>query len=172
MEKRFFGKRIYINDAAEMAATFQSIAKADEMSAEVLFQNEQYNQAVFFLIQSMEKYVKYLICEKMNVFLPWCAERLKHSGHSIDDAIKLFVEIKAENDEIIQAQLNQQIQNILRHIRFTGIYNAIRYPFYHDRNGKQHYTVLKMSRSDYLDIKGMFDRLKVYLDQLAKEERF
>lgn len=169
MERKFFGKREYIHDAIDMADMFLSIAKEDERAADVLFQHGVYNQAIFFLIQSMEKYVKYLICEKINVFVPYYADKLKKSGHSIDAAIHFFVEIKAEGDTLIQEQLTQQIQQIVQHTKFTGIYNAIRYPFYHNWQGKQSYTVLKMDKRDYVELKTMFDSLKMYLDQLAKE---
>lgn len=162
-----FGRRKYINDSADMADIFYKISKQDNNTAEYLFAQKYYNQTTYFLIQSCEKYIKYLICQKVNTSHKYFAQKLRDIGHSFDASIDFLIEIKAGNDTLLKQQIDYQIkQTILQNTRFTGIYNAVRYPFYSAQH--HNYSLLEMSAKDYLEIKNMLDVLKSSLRDLDK----
>lgn len=56
-EQKFLGQRRIFRDGGEMAGVFLSLSRKDEEASVVLSRNGYYNQAVYMLIQSMEKYI-------------------------------------------------------------------------------------------------------------------
>ncbi len=167
MTKKFFGKRKFINDSADMADTFLSVSQKDYDAAELLARNGLYNQAVYHLIQSTEKYIKHIICQKINISNKRFAKMLRDTGHSLDKSINFLLEIVAGNDINLKNQLDYQINTqILHNIRFTGIHDGVRYPFYHPH--QENYTLLEMQRDDYIEIKNIFDMLKKTLNDFYR----
>lgn len=162
-----FGRRKYINDSADMADVFYKISKEDNNTAEYLFSQKYYNQATYFLIQSCEKYIKYLICQKVDSSNKYFAQKLRYVGHSLDNSIDFLIEIKAGNDDILRQQLHYQIKNIImKNTQFTGIYNAVRYPHYSERY--HNHSLLEMTAADYLSIKNILNTVKNTLRDLDK----
>ena len=63
----YIGKNQYVSNGSEIADEFLRIAKEEEKAAELLYQNRFFNQAVYFYIQSMEKFIKAYICRRIDV---------------------------------------------------------------------------------------------------------
>ena len=157
--KMYLGKAEYINNGTDMAYTFLHISEEDEKVAETLYNMKYYNQAVYFLIQSMEKYVKHAICKKIDATNPYFAEKIRKIGHSIDESINFLIEIIAGNDKNLKEQIDLQIRHTICHnIKFTVIYNAVRYPAYNER--KNNYKTLNMNSQDYDELYKIYNALK------------
>ena len=160
----YLGNRNKIDNEIGISEQFMDMAIADEKTAELLLKNQYYNQAIYFYIQSMEKYIKCFICKKINVTNPYFAERLRELGHSLDRSTDFFIEIVSGNNEILKQQINTQLkQNVFRNIRFSVIYNAVRYPFYKNNA----YMVTEMSKKDCDVLREIYDSLKQYMTQLS-----
>lgn len=164
--KIYLGRQRTIQDAIDIADEFLRLALEDERAAEVLCKNHCYNQAAYYYIQSMEKYIKSYICRKVDVTKPSFAEMLKSIGHSLDAAIDLLIEILSGNDEMLKGQIQCQIkENILKNIRFSVLYNAIRYPYY--RRYKDAYSITDMTHRDCKILIEIYDGLKNYMKELS-----
>ncbi len=162
-KKLYLGKSYYINNGIDMSDEYFNISQSDERAASLLCQQELYNQSVYLYIQSMEKYVKSAICKKIDVINDYYAKKLRLMGHSLDDTIDFFIEIVSGNNEILKMQITEQIKNgVLKGIRFSAMYNAVRYPFYKNQN----YKMIEMSKNDCEQLKGINDLLKNYIDSI------
>lgn len=162
-KKCTLGKCRYINNGIDMSGEYLKIAQDDEKAARLLYQQNLYNQAVYFYIQSMEKYIKSAICRKIDVTNDYYANKLRVLGHSLDDAIDFFIEIVSGNNEILKMQITEQLKNsVLRGIRFSTIYNAVRYPFYKSHN----YKLTEMSENDCEQMREICNLLKNYIDSV------
>lgn len=162
-KKIYLGKSRYINNGIDMSHEYLRISQEDEKAARLLYQQNLYNQAVYFYIQSMEKYIKGAICRKIDVTNDYYANKLRMLGHSLDDAIDFFIEIVSGNNEILKMQITEQLKNgVLRGIRFSTIYNAVRYPFYKSNN----YKLTEMSKNDCEQMKEIYDLLKKYINSV------
>ncbi len=161
----YIGKNQYVSNVSEIADEFMRIAKEEEKAADLLYQNRLFNQAVYFYIQSMEKFIKSYICRRVDVSNSYFAEQLRSLGHSLDASADFFVKIMAGNDENLHNQLNHQIkESIFENIRFSSIYNAVRYPYY---NSKYHsYCLRKTDFNDCERIRKMYRKLKDYIEKL------
>lgn len=158
-EKLYLGKLKYINSGIDIADVFLQISKEDEEVAQNLYNIRHYNQAVYFLLQSMEKYVKYVICKKIDITNPYFANKIRETGHSIDASIDFLVEIIAGNDKNLKEQIGIQIRHtICRDIRFSMIHNAVRYPIYSSYH--ESYKTLLMSSEDYSELYRIYNVLK------------
>ena len=118
----------------EMKYVYMQLAETDQQTADVLYKQKLYNQAVYFYIQSMEKKIKSCICEKVNMELPFYANKLKEIGHSLDKSIVFLIEILSGNNVTLKTQLEKQLLVwVFENIRFLGLYNNCRYPKYVDK---------------------------------------
>lgn len=162
-KKLYLGKSHYINNGIDMSDEYLNISKNDEKAAELLYLQSLYNQAVYFYIQSMEKYIKSAICRKIDVTNNYYADKLRMIGHSLDDAIDFFIEIVSGNNEMLKMQITEQLKKgVLKGVRFSAIYNAVRYPFYKNYN----YKLTQMSKNDCEQMKEIYDLLKRYIDSV------
>ena len=110
------------------------MASGDEDAAKILCENRCYNQAAYFYIQSMEKYIKGYICQKINIANKTYANLLRGLGYSLDEVVDLLIKIISGNDERLKQQTEYQLKAvILRNVCFSVMYNAVRCPYY----GKQ-----------------------------------
>lgn len=162
-DKIYLGKARYVKDGINISEEFKQIALDDEETAKLLYKQGRYNQSVYYFIQSMEKYIKYYISKKVDISNPFFANKVRETGHSLDLSVDFLIEIIAGNNDIMREQISEQLKNkILRGIRFSGIYNAVRYPFYN--NGT--YKILEMSYEDCVTIESIYDVLKRTLRDL------
>lgn len=163
--KLYLGKARYVKDGISISEEFMKIASDDEETAKLLCRQGRYNQSAYYFIQSMEKYIKYYISKKVDISNPFFANKVRETGHSLDLSVDFLIEIMAGNNDTMRKQISEQLKNkILRGIRFSGIYNAVRYPFYN--NGT--YKILEMSYEDCETIKSIYSVLKRTLSDLDR----
>lgn len=98
----YLGKTRYISNGIDMSDEYLNISQKDEKAAGLLYRQGLYNQAFYFYIQSMEKYIKSAICRKIDVTNDYYANKLRMMGHSLDDAIDFFIEIVSGSNEILK----------------------------------------------------------------------
>ena len=162
-KKIYLGKPHYVNNGYDMSEEFGMIAKQDEEVAGLLCRQGFYNQSVYYYIQSMEKFIKSFICQKIDVTKNYYANKLRQLGHSLDAAIDFFIEIVSGNDNNLRIQVSEQLKNgVLKGIRFSAIHNASRYPYYN--NGS--YRITEMSKNDCVQLKDIYDMLKTYINSI------
>ncbi|HHD2753883.1 TPA: HEPN domain-containing protein [Clostridium perfringens] len=166
-KRKVFGKATYVNEGVNMANVFLEISQEDERAANILFENKQYNQAVYFCIQAMEKYVKFFICQKVDISNKYFANKIRETGHSIDNSIDFLIEIVAGNDKLLREQISNQIRNqIFQGEKLSRLYNAVRYPFYYEKS--ESYKIVNMSKRDCEEIFDMLKALKRMLQDLNR----
>lgn len=164
---RMLGKKKHINDCGEMSDVYMRIAEEDEKAANILSQAGYYNQSVYYMIQSMEKYIKGLICKKVNVMNGYFETKLFKTGHSLDDSLDFLIEIMAGGDKLLEEHLKIQMkEEILENVKYSKLYNEVRYPGYKRHN--QRYSILEISSKDYQEIHNTFSILKRFLDDLIR----
>ena len=164
----YLGNKTIIKDGIAISDEYKKIAMLDEESANLLSSNCLYNQAAYFYIQAMEKYIKYQISKKMNIMLEINAENLRRTvGHSLTLSIKLLINVYAGNDVVLAKQMEYQLLHlILNDINFSFLHNNVRYPFYNDKF--KNYTLLKFSKNDCDKLYQMLQGLKKYLLDLDR----
>lgn len=148
----------------DVSNTFKMIAKEEEYSAEILVEKNQYRQACYFLIQSMEKYIRSKIFTMVNPNLEYF--RKKNLNHSLDTAVESLIEIMS-TDEVIRTQISNQIKNyVLNKDAYRYLHNNLRYPAYFDKFNS--YSILQVTKKDYDILKNSLESLKIFLSDLDK----
>lgn len=164
-KKIYLGKRRFIQEGIAMADEFFNLASGDEYAAKILCENHCYNQAAYFYIQSMEKYIKGYICQKINITNKTYANMLRSLGHSLDEAVDLLIKIISGNDERLKQQTEYQLKVvILRNVCFSVMYNEVRYPYY---GKQQQYSITDIGSEDCKILEEIYGGLKNYLKQLS-----
>ena len=160
-------KKILVNNS-DISELYFEIAKQDEIAANNLVKCGLFNQAGYFYIQAMEKYIKSRISLWINVMNPFLADEMsKTIGHSLDESLSLLIKVFAGNNELLALQMNQQIfSGILKEIRFEYLHNSLRYPIYIKRYGD--YISISLKKSDCEKLHETLQRLKTYLDGLNR----
>lgn len=165
MEWKKFGKPLYIDDAVQMSNLYADISREDEKASKILFEQGLYNQAVYFLIQSMEKYIDSIICRKIDISNSYFSEWLRKNAHSIEKNIDFLVDIEISRNEVLNNSIGDLIKNkILMGVRFSKLHNNVRYPYYNEYKGN--YMLIQMTSEDYCEIAKIFDTLKKTLTDL------
>ena len=80
----YLGKLRYVNNGIDMSTEFETIARQDEKTADLLCKQGLYNQSMYYYIQSMEKFIKSYICKKIDITNDYYANRLRQLGHSLE----------------------------------------------------------------------------------------
>ncbi|MGL5126295.1 MAG: hypothetical protein ACRC6U_10015 [Fusobacteriaceae bacterium] len=162
------GKVKYINDPAEMANIFLEISESDENTSMHLYNTKQYNQAIYFMIQSIEKYIRYAISRKINMINPDFARKLRDMSHSFDDLLEFLIEIMSGENRNLFCQLQELIkENILENTLFNKLHNDLRYPKY--IQGKEVYRVLITTKEDYHKIRDVSFKLKNCINEMINK---
>lgn len=166
----YIGKRRYLDDSICVAEVYLENALSDEKAAVLLFQNGLYNQSLYFLIQSMEKQIKYKIAKKIDITNSYFANEIKKTmGHSLESSIHFLIQIYTGDNEILKQQMEHQLlELLLKSINFRGLHNNVRYPLYHMKYSN--YSFLDISRDECQEIFEMLSRLKQYLSELDKRQ--
>lgn len=162
----YLGRKNYIDVGTDMGDEYYSLAQNDEKAAALLESKHLFNQACYFYIQSMEKYIKAAICRKIDITNPYYASKIRNLGHSVDKAVDLYLEIiTAGKDEVLAEMLRNQLKiGVLKNIKFGGVHNSVRYPTYLEKNKK--YFVTKMNCSDCAILGNILNVLKNYIQDL------
>lgn len=163
------GQRRIFKDGGEMAGVFLDLSRKDEDASVVLYKSGYYNQAVYMLIQSMEKYIKHMICKKIDISKDFFADKLKDDAHNFDKSIDFLITIIAGDNKIFAESLKMQFkEQLLQRQKFSFIYNAIRYPFLNKQY--KSYSFIEMNRRDYEKIADIFGVLKKALRDLGRKK--
>lgn len=109
-EQIYLGQQLIFKNGNEMAEVFFSLSRKDEEAAQILFRAGYYNQAIFLLIQSMEKYIKHIICKKVDISKVFFADKLRDDGHNFDKSIDFLITIIAGNQEVLAESLKKQFK--------------------------------------------------------------
>ncbi len=149
----------------EVSTEFNRLAKEDEDAAFALIEIGKYRQATYFLVQSMEKYVRGTIFTLVNPKLEYFRER--NRSHSLEDAVEFLVEIVSKNNVTIEQQVkNQLYQHVLGDTQYNQLHNNVRYPVYFKKYDS--YSILEITKEDS-DL--LFKRLlllKKFLNELHR----
>lgn len=172
MEERrknnYIGKRRFLQDSVSVAEMYLEIAEKDEKAAKVLLDKGFYNQTAYFLIQAMEKQIKYKIANKIDVTNRYFADEIRKTmGHSLGQSIEFLLRIYTSDNELLKQQMEHQLmQQVLKQINFQGVHNNVRYPLYHEKY--LNYSFLDITRSECLELEDMLKGLKRYLAELDR----
>lgn len=157
----YIGKCSKINN---VSYEYKKMAEMDEMVANELFNNMSYRHAIYFYIQSMEKYIKAKIFSIVNPKIDYYIKRVEN--HSLDYTVNFLIELINTND-IIKEQIKRQLrEHVLKGIRFNTLHNDLRYPKYSTR--KQTYMVFVYNKSDCIEIRESVQLLKKFLEELNR----
>ena len=106
----YLGKKEYISTNQNLEEKYSEIAQKDEKSAKILEREGLYNQAAYFYIQSMEKYIKSNIAKKINLTNQYFADEMRKTmGHSIDGALELLLKVYTVNNPTLEKHMKEQL---------------------------------------------------------------
>ena len=163
-EVKLLGKKQYC-EAIDLAERYKKISDDNEKSAKILEINGMYSEAAYMYIQSMEKRMKAYICNKINVGIPYYAEKLRSTGHSLEKSADLLLEIYTAGNELVKNQMYMQLMQIVcENQRYDILNNSLRYPFYEKK--KKNYSYLSLSQNDCIRLSKINDRLKKFLNDV------
>jgi hypothetical protein len=151
-----------IRPAGQIVEEYLRLAREDEDTGRYLARSARHRHAIYFLVQSMEKYVR----AKAFLFVDPTDRNVRdmYHNHSLDDALDLLIEVVA-GDSYVKQQINQQIQDFLiEELRFEWIHNNLRYPFYLERVAA--FQVLDVASKDSDFMIQRLDWLKRFLNDL------
>ncbi|MBR1420280.1 MAG: hypothetical protein IJ575_04405 [Selenomonadaceae bacterium] len=168
IQKLRVGKKIFLNSRIEVSENYFQIAQNDERTASILESQKLYNQAAYFLIQAMEKYVKSHIATKINVLNKYFADEIgKTMGHSLNRSLELLLKVYSGNNKTLFEQMNQQLQvHVIKNLNFRFLNNSLRYSMYDERYNN--YSVLLLNQYDCAELRKILESLKNYLNDLSR----
>ena len=99
-----------MNDSLSVGAKYKKIAQEDENAAGLLAESGLYNQAAYLYIQAMEKQIKSLIAERVDLTNAYFADEIRKTmGHSLERSIQFLIKILPFKDEFSRQQVETQI---------------------------------------------------------------
>ena len=141
-----------------------ALACSDEIAAEKLSQVDCYRQACYFIIQSMEKYIRAKIFSLVNADVKYFRD--ENRNHSLDSAIDFLIKV-ISSDPIIQQQVSKQLaEYVLVNTKYNHLHNDLRYPAYFSRG--ESYSMLDVGKDDYNRLFERLSSLKSFLNDLDK----
>ena len=161
------GQKKILRNSIDVADTYYDIASRDEFSAKILRELGLYNQAGYFYVQAMEKFIKSCIANKIDLIKPFYADKVKSNmKHSLKSACDFLIEIFASNDDLLKEQMKKQLaEDILQGIYSMDLNNDLRYPKYVDNYND--YSFLNLSEFDCARMEDILVGLKKYLKDLS-----
>jgi hypothetical protein len=143
----------------DVSIEYARLAREDEQAANLLAESGHYRQAVYFVLQAMEKHLRaeiFKLVDPTNDYF-----RQANRNHSVEDAAIFLVEAVA-SDEHARAQIREQLDRCLfGGQKFNLLHNDLRYPAYFDKTAS--YSCLDISSQDLLVMFGRLDWLKEFL---------
>jgi hypothetical protein len=154
-----------VRKKVDCASEFLRLAKEDEAAALLLERSKQYRHAAYFIIQSMEKFVRFEIFKRMNPNNK-DTNRMNRS-HSVEDAIDILVDIVSRGDTNKREHIATQLrQYVLGDTAYTQLHNNLRYPFFSERQNS--YSVVDIGEDDCKTLFRRLNTLKNYLADLVR----
>ena len=153
----------HFRESLDVSSEYARLAREDEAAANTLADVGRYRQAVYFIIQAMEKHLRAKI---FSVVDPTNEDvRQANRNHSIEEAV-LFLIGTVSPDPRLQALIREQFDNYLfQGLRFNLLHNDLRYPTYFERTAT--YSCLELSGADLLVMFGRLDWLKEFMNELS-----
>lgn len=143
---------------------YRGLAMHDEKVAKSLAYVGEYKHAMYFTLQSMEKYIRSTIFSKLNSEYEY--NRQINRSHSLLDAIDLLVQL-ITTDTITQESIKEQLKiKVLGNINYQQLHNSLRYPYY--SNLKKSYQKKAYVKKDYESLSNSLNNLKLYLLDLNR----
>lgn len=153
-----------IKSNIDLSYEYKNLALQDEKVAILLKNNQEYRHAIYFFLQSMEKYIKSKIFTLVNPNLEYFIKKNKH--HSLDDSVDFLIEV-ISSDENIRNQVKSQFnQYVFKDLNSRNLHNNLRYPFYNEKRGN--YVIVNYDKKDCEYIEEMLENLKKYLKDLNR----
>lgn len=143
---------------------YEFLAKRDEEVSQLLYKNGEYQHAIYFAIQAMEKYIRSKIFSLVNPNLEYFRNR--NRSHSVEEAIEFLLEI-ITTDKVLRNTIREQLfVSILGNINYHHLHNNLRYPFYSHKFDS--YSVITYMKEDYIFVENGLQKLKIYLVDLNR----
>ncbi|WP_429168616.1 HEPN domain-containing protein [Aeromonas rivipollensis] len=143
---------------------YLALARSDEVAAEKLSQVDCYRQACYFIIQSMEKYIRAKIFSLVRADVKYFRD--ENRNHSLDSAIDFLIKV-ISSDSIIQQQVSKQLaEYVLVNTKYNHLHNNLRYPAYFSKSDS--YYILDVGREDYQTLFNRLSSLKHFLNDINK----
>jgi len=147
-----------------IASEYQRLAQEDEEVGLLLVKSQKYRHAIYFFIQSMEKYIRYRIFLLVNAENNYFREKTR--THNVDELLDFLVEITS-SDPVIRDQIKKQLDDyVLGGVRFGDLHNNLRYPFF--SNHHQAYSMLGVGQADASLVHDKLQKLKLFLRDIDK----
>ena len=150
-------------DSIVVSQEYARLAREDEAAANILARAGHYRQAVYFVVQAMEKHLRAKI---FSIIDPADEQaRQENRNHSIEDAVLFLIET-ITRDPSLRSMIREQFENYLfRGLRFNLFHNDLRYPTYFERTSA--YACLEISDKDLIVMFDRLDWLKEFMKELA-----
>jgi len=106
----------------EAIMKYYILAEEDESVGRLLIRNGKYRHGIYFLIQSMEKYLRaniYMIVDP-------CDKRVvsQNRNHSVDEAVELLLNILS-GDVLVTQQIKNQLEKVLGDTKYHHLHNRL-----------------------------------------------
>jgi hypothetical protein len=147
---------------------YRSLSHDDERAARSLLDAGQYRQAVYFVIQAMEKVVHWGIWSEVSpddVDSQGVQYQERTRTHHLDDLLAVLLEVyKATiNDPRVSQQIEEQLSKyVLEGVHFGYLHNNVRYPRYLEHS--QEHTMLEISAKDAESAVQKLVRLRAFVE--------
>jgi len=161
MQKRI-GRTRKIN-CKEAIMKYYNLATEDEDAGLLLIHKGKYRHGIYFLLQSMEKYLR----ANIYMIIDPCNYRVvnQNRNHSIDEAVELLLDILS-GDNLVKQQIKTQLERVLGNIKYHHLHNNLRYPSFNPKEKK--YFILDVNEEDAKNIIKILNLLKEFLKDFHK----
>ena len=147
----------------EAIMKYYNLAQEDEEVGLLLIRQDKHRHGIYFLLQSMEKYLRANIYMLINPCNKHIVNQNRH--HSIDEAVKLLLSI-ISSDSLVKNQIQTQLNEVLGNINYIHLHNNLRYPSFSLKDKK--YFSLEVNESDSKEIIKILNLLKEFLKDFHK----
>jgi hypothetical protein len=147
----------------EAIMKYYILAEEDENVGQLLVRNGKYRHGIYFLIQSMEKYLR----ANIYMIIDPCDKRVvnQNRNHSVDEAVELLLNILS-GDDLVTQQIKDQLEKVLGNIKYHHLHNNLRYPSFNPR--EKLYFTLDVNEIDAQNIIKTLELLKDFLKDFHK----
>lgn len=143
----------------DVSVEYARLAREDEQAANLLAGAGHYREAVYFILQAMEKHLRAKIFTLVNPRNEYF--RQANRNHSVEEAARFLVEVVG-GDGHVRAQIQDQLDRCLfAGQNFNLLHNDLRYPAYFDKTVS--YSCLDISDRDALVMSNRLAWLKEFL---------
>jgi len=143
---------------------YQRLAEEDEQAGLRLQLAGLFRHAIYFFLQAMEKQVRAKIFSIVLAGNPYFREN--NRSHSVDLALEFLVEV-VSIDPTVRERIRAILDTyVVGGIRFSQLYNNVRYPFFSERYGT--FSALDVEATDAELIRQRLTYLKTMLQEIER----